>query len=80
MDPYEFIKDRYDWSYDDLDRLRDAMADLPMIDFENIIDLMESYSEHKLEKKEKELEDVRYELSEANEMIIDLEETLDGLK
>ena len=48
MDPYEFIKDRYDFSNDDLDRLRDAMQSLPMIDFENIIDLMESYSEYKL--------------------------------
>jgi hypothetical protein len=76
MDPYEFIKDRYDWSDDDFDRLRDAMEDLPMIDFENIIDLMESYTE----AKDKEIEKLKEDLTEANEMIIDLQETLDGLK
>jgi Asp-tRNA(Asn)/Glu-tRNA(Gln) amidotransferase C subunit len=51
MDPYEFIKDRYDMSGYDLDLLRDAMTNLPMIDFENIIDLMEAYSEHKKPKQ-----------------------------
>ena len=72
MDPIEFIKDRYDFSNDDLNRLSDAMADLPMIDFENIIDLMESYSED----KNKELEKLREELSEANETIINLQDSL----
>ncbi len=49
--PEEFIKDRYDWSYEDLERWSDNMKKLPMADFSNVIDLMESYSEHVRENK-----------------------------
>ena len=39
MDALDFIQDRYDWSYRDVERLSDALSDLPMFDFDNIIDL-----------------------------------------
>jgi hypothetical protein len=51
MDALDFIQDRYDWSYRDVERLSDAMSDLPMIDFDNIIDLMDSFSEHQVAEK-----------------------------
>ena len=55
MDALDFIQDRYDWSYRDVERLADAMSDLPMIDFDNIIDLMDSFAEHQVAEKLAEL-------------------------
>ena len=55
MDALDFIQDRYDWSYRDVERLTDAMSDLPMIDFDNIIDLMDSFAEHQVAEKLAEL-------------------------
>jgi hypothetical protein len=55
MDALDFIQDRYDWSYRDVERLSDAMSDLPMMDFDNIIDLMDSFAEHKAAEKIAEL-------------------------
>ena len=55
MDALDFIQDRYDWSYRDVERLSDAMSDLPMIDFDNIIDLMDSFAEHQVAEKLAEL-------------------------
>lgn len=57
MDALDFIQDRYDWSYRDVERLTDAMSDLPMIDFDNITDLMESYAEHIQSEKNAELKE-----------------------
>ena len=51
MDALDFIQDRYDWSYRDVERLSDAMSDLPMMDFDNIIDLMDSFSEYMVAEK-----------------------------
>jgi hypothetical protein len=36
----EFIKDRYDWSSEDLERWVDNMSSLPMAMYDNVIDLM----------------------------------------
>ena len=44
MTPEEFIQDRYDLNSEQLDDWRDQMRKLRGFDFENIIDLMESYS------------------------------------
>ena len=63
MDALDFIQDRYDMSYDDLERLTDAMSDLPMIDFDNIIDLMDSYAEHKESEKIAELKEKQDEFA-----------------
>jgi hypothetical protein len=63
MDALDFIQDRYDMSYDDIERLTDSMAAMPMINFDNIIDLMESFVEHKESEKiaalKKEIEEVK---------------------
>ena len=55
MDALDFIQDRYDMSYDDIEKLADSMAAMPFIDFNNIIDLMESYAEYKESEKIAEL-------------------------
>lgn len=46
---YEFIKERYDWSNEDLERWSDAMSKLPMADFNNVIDLMVEFAKIKVE-------------------------------
>lgn len=51
MNSLDFLQDRYDMSYDDVERLSDSMSDLPMIDFDNIIDLMDSFAEHQIAEK-----------------------------
>ena len=61
MDALDFIQDRYDWSYRDVERLTDAMSDLPMMDFDNIIDLMDSFSEYMVAEK---LVDMQKEIDE----------------
>ena len=55
MDALDFIQNRYDMSYDDIEKLADSMAAMPFIDFNNIIDLMESYAEYKESEKIAEL-------------------------
>lgn len=57
MDALDFIQDRYDMSYDDIEKLSDSMAAMPFIDFDNIIDLMESYVEYKESEKIAELKE-----------------------
>lgn len=57
MDALDFIQDRYDMSYDDIEKLSDSMAAIPFIDFDNIIDLMESYVEYKESEKIAELKE-----------------------
>ena len=57
MDALDFIQNRYDMSYDDIERLTDSMAAMPFINFDNIIDLMESYVEHKESQKIAELKE-----------------------
>lgn len=57
MDALDFIQDRYDMSYDDVEKLSDSMAAMPFIDFDNIIDLMESYVEYKESEKIAELKE-----------------------
>ena len=47
MDAHQFIRERYDWSCEDLERWSDAMVALPYADFNNVIDLMESFAEFK---------------------------------
>ena len=63
MDALDFIQDRYDWSYRDVERLSDAMSDLPMIDFDNIIDLMDSFAEHQVAEKLAELKEKQDDFS-----------------
>lgn len=50
MDAHEFIRERYDWSCEDLERWSDAMKALPGADFDNVIDLMDSFAEFKQEQ------------------------------
>ena len=68
MDALDFIQDRYDWSYRDVERLSDAMSDLPMIDFDNIIDLMESYAEHQVAEKITDMQKEIEELKQKNDI------------
>ena len=45
----EFIKDRYDLNSEQLERIKENMSKMPMIDFDNIPDLMESYTKYILD-------------------------------
>lgn len=50
MSPEEFIQNRYDLNSEQLDDWRQQMKKLKGFDFENIVDLMESYSQYVIEK------------------------------
>lgn len=45
----EFIKDRYDLNSEQLEKIKENMSKMPMIDFDNIPDLMESYAKYILD-------------------------------
>jgi hypothetical protein len=68
MDALDFIQDRYDWSYRDVERLSDAMSDLPMMDFDNIIDLMDSFSEYMVAEKLANIQKEHDELKQKNDI------------
>jgi len=46
----EFIKDRYDWSSEDLERWVDNMSSLPMAMYDNVIDLMLEFAKLHVER------------------------------
>lgn len=46
----EFIRERYDWSSEDLERWIDKMSQLPMADYNNVIDLMISFAQYHVVK------------------------------
>ncbi len=67
----EFIKERYDWSSSDLEKWIENLSKLPMADYSNVIDLMESFAKyHRKNALEAAVEDISEGPSEAMEKCI----------